>query len=286
MAAVGFTPISLYYSTTALAAPIPGNLVDGELAINITDGKLYYKDNTGAVKLLASNGTSNPVTSLSFGTTGLTPSTATTGNIVVGGTLVVNNGGTGLTSLSTGRIPFGAGSSAFGNSTNLFFDSVNTRLGVGTSTPAITLELVGSDAMLVPKGNTASRPTNVAGYLRFNTQTSEFEGNNGTLWSPINGTSIVNDVSTAGNLYPLFANSISGTATTIYTSNAKYLYTPSTGELRSSFVNASSGIFVNNTTVSANYTIAAGSNGFSVGPITTAPGISVTVTPGQRWVVI
>jgi len=54
MAQSGYTPISLYYSTTASTAPTSGNLVSGELAINITDGKLYYKDNTGTVKLLAS----------------------------------------------------------------------------------------------------------------------------------------------------------------------------------------------------------------------------------------
>jgi len=55
MAATNFTPISLYYTTTAAAAPSAGNLVNGELAINITDGKLYYKDNAGVVRLLASN---------------------------------------------------------------------------------------------------------------------------------------------------------------------------------------------------------------------------------------
>lgn len=54
MAAVGFTPISLYYSTTPSATPSASNLVDAELAINITDGKLYYKDNLGVVQLLAS----------------------------------------------------------------------------------------------------------------------------------------------------------------------------------------------------------------------------------------
>lgn len=56
MAATGYTPISLYYSTTAAAAPVAGNLVNGELAINITDGKLYYKDNAGVVQLLAQKG--------------------------------------------------------------------------------------------------------------------------------------------------------------------------------------------------------------------------------------
>ena len=54
MAQAGYTPISLYYSTTAAAAPTAGNLVPGELAINITDGKLYYEDNLGVVTLLAS----------------------------------------------------------------------------------------------------------------------------------------------------------------------------------------------------------------------------------------
>jgi len=54
MAATGYTPISLYYSTTAAAVPTSGNLVSGELAINITDGKLYYKNNSGVVTLLAS----------------------------------------------------------------------------------------------------------------------------------------------------------------------------------------------------------------------------------------
>jgi len=54
MSQAGYTPIQLYYSTTASAAPIAGNLANGELAINITDGKLYYKDNGGVVQLLAS----------------------------------------------------------------------------------------------------------------------------------------------------------------------------------------------------------------------------------------
>jgi hypothetical protein len=65
MSATGYTPIQLYYSTTAAAVPVNTNLANGELAINITDGKLYYKDNSGVVKLLASNGTSAPVTTFS-----------------------------------------------------------------------------------------------------------------------------------------------------------------------------------------------------------------------------
>jgi hypothetical protein len=49
---------------------------------------------------------------------------------------------------------------------------------------------------------------------------------------------------------------------------------------------AGGSIYVNNTLISSNYTIASGQNGFSVGPITQAPGVTVTITAGQRWVVL
>jgi hypothetical protein len=100
MAQTGYTPIQLYYSTTASAAPIAGNLANGELAINITDGKLYYKDNLGAIQIIANKATLTSVDTISFGTTGLTPSSPTTGNVVVAGTLALANGGTGATTVS------------------------------------------------------------------------------------------------------------------------------------------------------------------------------------------
>ena len=98
MAQTGYTPIQLYYSTTAAAAPTAGNLANGELAINITDGKLFYKDNSGVVQTIATKASVTNVSSISFGSTGLTPSTATTGAVTVAGTLAVTNGGTGQTS--------------------------------------------------------------------------------------------------------------------------------------------------------------------------------------------
>jgi len=59
----------------------------------------------------ASSGTSSGVSSISFGSTGLTPSTATTGAVTVAGTLVVGNGGTGVATLS--GLVYGNGTSAF-----------------------------------------------------------------------------------------------------------------------------------------------------------------------------
>jgi hypothetical protein len=71
--------------------------------------------------------------SFSGGTTGLTPSTATTGAVVLAGTLNVANGGTGLTTLASGRVPYGAGTGALASSSTFVFDGTN--LGIGTSSP-------------------------------------------------------------------------------------------------------------------------------------------------------
>jgi hypothetical protein len=55
MAQTGFTPIQLYYSSTASAAPNAANLIPGELALNTADGKLFFKNSSGAVTLLANS---------------------------------------------------------------------------------------------------------------------------------------------------------------------------------------------------------------------------------------
>ena len=108
-----------------------------------------------------------------------------------------------------------------------------------------------------------------------------------TSWATVSaGASLSNDTSTTSNLYPLFASATSGTPTTVYTSNAKLLYKPSTGELQSSILNAGNGIVVNSKTVSTSYTIASGNSAMSVGAITIASGQSVTVSSGSRWVVL
>jgi len=47
------------------------------------------------------------------------------------------------------------------------------------------------------------------------------------------------------------------------------------------------GVFqVNNETANIDYTIQTGQNAFSVGPITVASGVTITVSSGQKWVII
>lgn len=114
MAQTGYTPIQLYYSSTTSNTPSAGNLADGELAINITDGRLFYKDNLGAVQVIATKATAAlpiPVT-VANGGTGLTTTTAY--GLIAAGTTATGNfqqvSGTGtsgqiLTSNGAGALP-------------------------------------------------------------------------------------------------------------------------------------------------------------------------------------
>lgn len=93
MAQTGYTPILIYSSSTASNAPAAGSLTNStlgsELAINITDGKLFYKDNANAVQVIGWK-----VTPTSAGGTGLTSYTA--------GDLLYYASGTALSKLGIG----------------------------------------------------------------------------------------------------------------------------------------------------------------------------------------
>ena len=164
------------------------------------------------------------------------------------------------------------------------YGASNVTVLTATSDSAFT----STGALTISKGTTAQQPGSPAtGMLRYNTTTNQFEGYSGSspAWNPVGGASLSNDTSTASNLYPTFASATSGTATTLYTGNAKLLYKPSTGEFTSSILTASNGIHVNSQTVSTSYTIATGYSGMSAGPVTVASGQTVTVSSGSRWVV-
>ena len=59
-----------------------------------------------------------------------------------------------------------------------------------------------------------------------------------------------------------------------------------TNTIYSEQVGASNGIFVNSTTVSANFTVPDDYHALSVGPVTVNGGVSVTVPSGSNWKVI
>ena len=276
MSAPGFTPVQLYRSTTASAVPSAGNLAAGELAINTTDEKLYFKNAGGTVKLLAANVTpaenggtgqssytvgdllyASGSTTLSkladvaignaliSGGVGVAPSWGKVGLTThVSGTLPVANGGTGTaTAFTSGSVVFAGASGVYSqDNSNLFWDDTNNRLGVRTATPAVSLAVSATDAILVPVGTTGERPTGATGYLRFNSTTISFEGYNGTAWGSIGGGA------TGGGTDQIF--------------------------------------YLNGQTVNTSYSIPNGQNAGTFGPISVASGITVTVPSGSTWTVV
>lgn len=171
-------------------------------------------------------------------------------------------------------------------STGGTINGATTVSGVLTATSDSIFSSTG--ALTVSKGTAGQQPASpVTGMIRYNTTSDQFEGYAGASpsWLPVGGSVISNDTATATNLYPIFANTTSGTATTVYTSNANYLYKPSTGELQALEVVATNGIFVNSQTIAASYSIAAGNNAISAGPVTVSSGQTVTVASGSVWVI-
>lgn len=189
MSQSGYTPILLYGSSTASAVPAAANLTSSangaELALNYTDGKLYYKDNAGTVRLLtdklsvsvaSANGfagtvaqataTSTPAITLTTSVNGIIYGNGTSMQAVTIGTGVSFVGGT-LTATGTG-----------GTVTAISVTSANGFAGTssGGATPALTLSTTISGVL---KGNGTAISAAVAGtdYAPATSGTSILYGN-------------------------------------------------------------------------------------------------------------
>ena len=166
MAQTGYTPILIYSSSTTTNVPSASNLTNStlgsELAINITDGKLFYKDNAGVVQVIAWKTT--PTTA---GGTGLTSYTA--------GDLLYYASGTALTKLAIGATGHWLGSSGTAPQWNApaaltKTDDTNVTLTLGGSAStallnAASLTLGWTGTLAVSRGGTG---TGTAGITAFN----------------------------------------------------------------------------------------------------------------------
>ena len=179
MAQTGYTPILIYSSSTVSQAPSAGNLTNStlgsELAINITDGKLFYKDNANAVQVIAWKTT--PTTA---GGTGLTSYTAgdllyyvtgtTLSKLAIGASKTIltssgtapqwstsldtTQGGTGLTTYTAGDLPYYATGTAL---SKLGIGAANTVLTSSGTAPQWTVQSslsVGTAANLLSNATT------------------------------------------------------------------------------------------------------------------------------------
>lgn len=312
--------IILKKSSVASKVPLASDLEVAEVAVNLADKKLYSKDAGGNVIQLAS-GNLTEITSISspdyiqFNTSpSTTPTTAgalywdsADGNQTLS---LVMAGGTATQQIGEEQYYRIKASSAITNGQVVMFTGSVGASGALTAAPATGL--TASTASYVMGIATQDIPLNGWGYITSfglvrNIDTSAFAEGAILYYNPSVAGGLTATIPSAPNAKvqvcacihsasngSLFVRPSFGGALGQYEGDVQ-ITTPSSGQVltydgsiwkNETPTAPASPITLNTTTVSSNYTIGTGQNGFSVGPVTIDSGVSVTVASGQRWVVI
>jgi len=227
------------------------------------------------------------------------------------GTLPVANGGTGVTTLS--GVVYGNGTSAMTAATGAQISTAIGATAVTNATNATTsTNLAGGTANQVPYQSGSGATTFVAAPVTAGTVLGWSGTALGWVSAPA-ATSATNLI--GGGAYTVVYQSSAGSTAYLTNGTTGQVLTATTGGAPSwttinalpsqtgnsgkflttdgtnaswAFSGASAGgvIWENSTNISTNYTLTTSKNGLSVGPITIASGVAVTVPSGQRWVVL
>jgi hypothetical protein len=170
MSQTGFTPIQIYSSSTAAAAPVAGSLTNStlgsELAINITDGKLFYKDNANVIQVIGwkvvpavaggTGQTSYAVGDILFANT--TTSLAKLADVATGNALISGGVGAapaygkiGLTTHISGVLPVANGGTNASTASITSFNNITGYTALGaTGTTSTNLVFSTSPSITTP----------------------------------------------------------------------------------------------------------------------------------------
>ena len=158
MAQTGYTPIILFHSTTASNVPTTSNLAVGELALNNTDGKLYY--NTGsAIAILAGAGGAGIAggsnTQVQYNSSG---SLAGSANMTFSGTALTLANDASISGLTVGQGALaGTGNTAFGITALSTNSSGGFNTAIGQN--ALKLSTSGGNSVAVGYGSLSANTT-------------------------------------------------------------------------------------------------------------------------------
>jgi hypothetical protein len=227
----------------------------------------------------------------------------------VNGTLPVANGGTGQTSYTDGQLLIG---NSTGNTLTKTTLTAGTGISITNGAGSISISATGSGTVtsvtgtspVVSSGGATPDISLASGYGDTQNPYASKSANyilaapNGSTGVPTFRPLAVADVptlnqnttGTAANVTGIVAVLNGGTGTTtpslVAGSNITVTGTWPNQTIASTGGSSATPITQNLDQVTSNQTIASGSNGFSVGPMTIASGYSVTVASGQRWVII
>lgn len=165
-------------------------------------------------------------------------------NVTGTNNFILNTGGAGfgfIMNPSSGKWSLGYGNTIETLGTSVLTWTNGGFVGVGTSSPAVTLDVSATDAIRVAAGTTGQRPTGAAGMIRYNSTLGQFEGY-GAAWGTIGG------------------GAKGGGSDDIFYENGQ--------------------------TVTTSYTLTTNKNAVTAGPVTVNSGVTVTIPSGSTWVVV
>jgi len=201
-------------------------------------------------KYLTTNGTTTSWATVSgSGTVTSVAQTFTGGIVSVGGSPITSSGTLALTVTGTsGGVPYFSGTNTWASSAALTANAL--VIGGGAGVAPSTLGSTGTTTTVL-HGNASGAPT-------------------------FGAVSLSADVT--GNLPVTNLNSGTGATSTTFWRGDGTWATPAGG-------GGGGPILESYQTISSNYSLTAGSNGFSVGPVSVATGVAVTVPTGQVWLI-
>lgn len=253
--------------------------------------------NTGAAPTWG-NLSSSAVTTITFGTTGLTPSTAISGAITVAGTLVAANGGTGQSSYTVGDLLYASGTTTLSRLADVAIGAVLVSGGVGVAPAYSTTPTVTSLTAPTIYGGTG---TGSSLTLQSTTGVGATDsivlkvGNNGaTTAVSVATTGIVSFPTTGAIVIPASttANQPTGQTGMLRFNTTTTSFEGYNGTAWGSIGGGATGggtdqiFYLNGQTVTTNYSIPAGQNAGTFGPVTVNGGVTVTVPSGSTWSIV
>lgn len=97
--------------------------------------------------------------------------------------------------------------------------------------------------------------------------------------------SVTTDNTSNTVVYPIWSLSTSGNVSA-YVSNTKLSFNPATGDFKAPAVVANNGLLIHSDTMYDSYVVESGKNALVVGPFTVANSATMTLSAGQRFIVL